>query len=114
LTVVGSRKMAVFDDTSPDQKLMLFDKGAEAPPHALSYEEGVRLRTGDIRIPALKMIEPLRRACQAFVDAIRTRTRPRSDGRSALAVVRALEAGGRSLAEQGRCVQIPARTGAAA
>ncbi len=105
LTVVGSKKMAVFDDASADQKLVLFDKGVE-PPATLTYEEGVRIRTGDIRIPALRMVEPLRRECEAFVRAVRTRETPRASGVSGLAVVRALEAGSRSLAELGRRVEI--------
>jgi predicted dehydrogenase len=96
LTVVGSKKMAVFDDASADQKLVLFDKGVE-PPHAVSYAEGVRIRTGDIRIPALRMQEPLRRECEAFLRAVQTREPPLADGRSGLAVVRVLEAGTRSL-----------------
>ena len=106
LTVVGSRKMAVFDDTSADQKLWLFDKGVELPPPALTYAEGVRVRTGDIVMPALRMSEPLRRECEAFVEAIRTRRPPLADGRSGWEVVRVLEAGARSLAEAGRRVDI--------
>ena len=105
LTVVGSKKMAIFDDTSADQKLVLYDKGVEAPPSSLSYEQGVRVRTGDIRIPALRMHEPLGRECEAFLSAIRTRQKPLADGRSGLAVVRVLEAGTRSLSEQGRRVE---------
>lgn len=105
LTVVGSKKMAVFDDTSPDQKLAIYDKGA-VPPSALSYDEGVRLRTGDIRIPAIRMVEPLRRECEAFLDAIRTREAPLADGDSGLAVVGALEAGSHSLASEGRRIAI--------
>jgi predicted dehydrogenase len=105
LTVVGSKKMAVFDDTSPDQKLTLFDKGAE-PPRALTYDQGVRVRTGDIVVPALKMAEPLKRECEAFLEAVRTRQPPLADGASGAAVVRILEAGSRSLAEAGRRVDI--------
>lgn len=103
LTVVGSKKMAVFDDGSADQKLTLFDKGVEPPP-SLTYAEGVRVRTGDIRIPALRMNEPLGRECEAFISAIRTRKAPVATGRSGLAVVKVLEAGAKSLAEQGRRV----------
>lgn len=105
LTVVGSKKMAVFDDTSPDQKLSIYDKGAIAPPAAVSYAEGVRVRTGDIRIPAIRMAEPLQHECEAFIEAVRSRTPPLADGRSGLAVVRALEAGARSL-ETGAEVKI--------
>lgn len=105
LTVVGNRKMAVFDDTSADQKLAVFDKGVE-PPATLSYEEGVRIRTGDIRIPALKMAEPLRRECMAFLDAVRTRKAPVADGWSGLDVVRTLEAGAASLSRGGARIEL--------
>lgn len=106
LTVVGSRKMAVFDDASADQKLQLFDKGVEPPPATLSYAEGVRIRTGDITVPALRLAEPLRRECEAFLDAVRTRTPPLASARSGLGVVRVLEAGSRSLREGGRRVTL--------
>ena len=105
LTVVGDKKMAVFDDASPDQKLAVFDKGVE-PPATLSYEEGVRIRTGDILIPALKMAEPLRRECLAFLDAVRTRKAPVADGESGLQVVRALEGGSASLAQGGTRIDL--------
>jgi predicted dehydrogenase len=101
LTVVGTRQMAVFDDASADEKLVVFDKGVE-PPSAVTYADGVRVRTGEIRIPAVRMEEPLRRECAAFVRAIVTRKAPLTDGASGLAVVRALEAGARSLAARGR------------
>ncbi len=105
LTVVGSKKMAVFDDASPDQKVVLFDKGVE-PPATATYEEGVRIRTGDILIPALRMHEPLRRECEAFLTAIRTRKPPLADGRSGEAVVRALAAGTESLQSGGARVPL--------
>ncbi|MDQ3034823.1 MAG: Gfo/Idh/MocA family oxidoreductase [Myxococcota bacterium] len=106
LTVVGTKKMAVFDDASPDMKLTLFDKGVEPPPKALTYEQGVRIRTGDIVVPALKMAEPLMRECEAFLHAVRTREQPLASGKSGHAVVRVLEAGQRSLVEAGRRVDI--------
>lgn len=105
ITVVGSKKMAVFDDGSADQKLTLFDKGVE-PPATLTYAEGVRIRTGDIIMPALRMQEPLRRECEAFLDAVRTRKPPLADGRSGADVVRALAAGSESLQKNGTRVEI--------
>lgn len=108
LTVVGDRKMALFDDTSADQKLAVFDKGVE-PPATLSYEEGVRIRTGDILIPALKMAELLRRECLAFLEAVRTRKAPVADGASGLHVVRALEGGSAYPAEKGARIELPGR-----
>jgi predicted dehydrogenase len=110
ITVVGDRKMAVLDDTSTDQKLTVFDKGVE-PPAILSYEEGVRIRTGDIHVPALKMVEPLRRECQAFLDAVTSRKAPIADGESGLEVVRALEAGARSLQRDGARVPVDRGSG---
>ena len=97
--------MAVFDDSSPDQKLSVFDKGVE-PPATLSYEEGVRIRTGDILIPALKMAEPLRRECAAFIEAVQSRKAPIADGHSGLHVVRALEGGAASLAQGGAPIDL--------
>lgn len=105
ITVVGSKKMAVFDDGSADQKLTLFDKGVE-PPATLTYAEGVRIRTGDIVLPALRMQEPLRRECEAFLDAVRTRKRPLADGASGAAVVRVLAAGSESLKRNGQRVEL--------
>ncbi len=105
LTVVGDRKMAVFDDTSADKKLAVFDKGVE-PPATVTYEEGVRIRTGDILIPALKMAEPLRRECAAFIESVRSRKRPVADAQSGLDVVRALEGGAKSLAEGGARISL--------
>lgn len=105
LTVVGSKKMAVFDDGSSDQKLTLYDKGAVPPPAAVSYEEGVRVRTGDIVIPALRMTEPLQRECAAFLRAVETREAPLANGRAGLAVVRVLEAGTKSIQLQGKRVE---------
>lgn len=101
LTVVGSKQMAVFDDMSADRKLTVFDKGVEPPP-TVSYGESIRVRTGDIHIPAVNMVEPLRAECEDFVEAIRTRRAPLAGGRAGLAVVRTLEAGSRSLRNGGR------------
>lgn len=107
LTVVGSKKMAVFDDTSADMKLVLYDKGADPPP-TLTYADGVRIRTGDIHIPALRMEEPLRRECEAFVRAVATREQPLASGRSGRAVVRVLEAATASLRAGGAPVPVSA------
>ena len=116
LTVVGEAKVAVFDDTSADHKLVLFDKGAE-PARAASHAAGGGVQTGAIHVPSLRMHEPLRRECEAFLRAVETRRPPLADGRSGLAVVRALEAGTRAL-ERGSSSRgmgsaaLPARCGA--
>lgn len=106
LVVVGDKKMAVFDDTSQDRKLTLYDKGVHAPPSAVGYADAMRVRKGDILVPALDLREPLRRECAAFLEAVRTRRPPLADGRSGASVVRVLEAGARSLAESGRRIAL--------
>ena len=108
ITVVGSRKMAVFDDTAATNKLVLFDKSVAAPLAGLAYPQPVQLQHGPDRIPELAQGEPLPRACEAFLQSVRSRTATRSDGRSGLSVVRVLEAGSLSLARAGSRVEIEA------
>jgi len=95
-TIVGSEKMAVFDDMEPRNKLTIFDKGAE-----WREEGGVEVRYGDIHIPNIPLIEPLRLACNHFLKCIREKKRPRSDGYDGLRVLKVLERAQKSL-EKGR------------
>ena len=87
-TVVGSKRMATFDDMALEGKLTVFDKGFDDNAH--SYGEYVT-RSGDIFSPQISNAEPLRLECEHFLDAIRARVSPRSDGNSGLRVVRVLE-----------------------
>jgi predicted dehydrogenase len=96
-TIVGDRKMVVFDDMEATEKLKIYDKGASAAPSYDSYGEAVSLRFGDIFIPQLKMTEPLRNECAHFIECVRDRKKPLSDGANGLKVVRMLEAAQRSL-----------------
>jgi len=93
-TVVGSRKMAAFDDMEFERKLTVYDKGFDED--FSSYGEYIA-RSGDIRSPSVPNDEPLRMECQHFVDCVRDDVRPRSDGESGLRVVRVLEELQRSL-----------------
>jgi predicted dehydrogenase len=104
ITVVGSEKMAVFDDMDADRKVTVYDKAAVVPQYQ-SYGEYVTLRFGDIHIPHIANDEPLRLEVQHFVDCIREGKRPLSDGRDGLNVVRVLEAMQVSLREGGRPVK---------
>jgi len=107
ITVVGEKKMVVFDDMETERKLTVYDKGATSTRAKYdSYGEFVTLHFGDIHIPRIGNEEPLRVECQHFVDALRHGTRPRSDGRDGLNVVRVLEAMERSLREGGRPVRL--------
>jgi predicted dehydrogenase len=94
LTVVGSRRMATFDDMLIEGKLAVYDKGFDED--ARSWGEYIT-RSGDIFSPRIANSEPLRIECEHFVDCIRTGATPRSDGHSGLRVVRVLERLQRSL-----------------
>jgi predicted dehydrogenase len=100
-TVVGSRRMATFDDMELERKLTVYDKGFDED--ARTYGEYIT-RSGDIFSPRIANVEPLRVECEHFVHCARTGEQPRSDGASGLRVVRVLEALQRSLD------QAPSRT----
>ena len=109
VTVVGSKKMAVIDDGAPNEKVRLYDKGVSikaGEAHYANYAEAMALRSGDIHIPKIDMLEPLRLECQHFTDCIRTGQTPRTDGRNGLAVVRLLEAAQQSLAQNGMTIPL--------
>jgi len=89
LTVVGSKRMATFDDMALEGKVTIYDKGVDQD--ARNWGEYIT-RAGEIRSPALPNVEPLRLECEHFVQCIRDRATPRSDGESGLRVVRVLEA----------------------
>ncbi len=93
-TVVGSRRMATFDDMALEGKLSIFDKGFDQDSRG--YGEYIT-RTGGIVSPQIPNVEPLRIECEHFVESIRYGRRPRSDGVSGLRVVRVLEELQRSL-----------------
>jgi predicted dehydrogenase len=87
-TVVGSKRMATFDDMALEGKLTLYDKGFDEP--ARGYGEYIT-RSGDIFCPRIPNLEPLRVECEHFVQCVRNDEQPRSDGASGVRVVRVLE-----------------------
>ena len=96
LTVVGSKRMATFDDMQIEGKLTVYDKGFDEDARSPS---GTRYsaRSGDIYSPRVPNLEPLRLECEHFIECVRTGATPRSDGHSGLRVVRVLERLQRSL-----------------
>ncbi|MGI8945340.1 MAG: Gfo/Idh/MocA family protein [Thermoleophilaceae bacterium] len=93
-TVVGSRKMATFDDMEAERKLTVYDKGFDED--FASYGEYIA-RSGDQWSPRVPNDEPLRLECAHFAECVRGEAAPRSDGESGLRVVRVLERLQRSL-----------------
>jgi predicted dehydrogenase len=98
-TVVGSRRMATFDDMELERKVTVYDKGFDE--RAGSYGEYIT-RSGDSWSPRTPNTEPLRAECEHFVACLRDGATPRSDGESGLRVVRVLEALQDSLASSRR------------
>jgi len=103
-TVVGSRKMAVFDDMEATEKIKIYDKGISGKYN--SYGDAITLRFGDIYIPKLKMTEPLLLECEHFIDCILKDRAPKTDALSGLRVVKVLEAAQESLSHKGRIIKI--------
>jgi predicted dehydrogenase len=103
VTVVGSQKMATFDDMALEGKVKVYDKGLDQPYS--SYGEYIA-RSGEIWSPNISNEEPLRIECREFVECVREGRQPRSDGRSGLRVVRVLEALQRSLEESTRAARV--------
>jgi predicted dehydrogenase len=94
ITVVGSKRMATFDDMRTEGKLTVYDKGFDED--ASSWGEYIT-RAGESFSPRLANAEPLRLECEHFIECIREDRTPRSDGHNGLRVVRVLEALQRSL-----------------
>jgi predicted dehydrogenase len=102
-TVVGSKRMATFDDMELERKLSVYDKGFDEDYS--SYGEYIA-RSGDIFSPHVPNEEPLRIECRHFLDCVRDGTEPRSGAESGLRVVRVLEALQRSLQESSRAAPV--------
>ena len=105
-TVVGSRKMVVFDDMEASEKVKIYDKGVDRAGEVVSYGDALTVRSGDILIPKISLQEPLRLECQHFVECVREHKAPLTDGTSGLQVVRVLAAAQASLEQGGTPVRL--------
>src|SRR5437762_3169451 len=102
MTVVGSRRMIIYDDTEPLEKLKIYDARVEVPPHYDSFAEFTySYHYGDAYVPYIKQDEPLKLECQHFLECIQDERAPITSGRHGLEVVRILEASGISLRQHG-------------
>ncbi len=98
MTVVGSSQMAVFDDMEPMEKLRIYDKGVDFPNGDFaSRDAALSLRVGDIFVPRIEPLEPLRVECQHFIDCVTNGSQPLTGGVDGLQVVRVLDSAERSL-----------------
>jgi len=107
MTVIGTQRMIVYDDTEPLEKLKIYDARVEVPPHYDTFAEFTySYHYGDSYVPYIKQDEPLKIECQHFLDCIREQTVPLTNGRLGLEVVRILEAASESLRRQGASVAL--------
>jgi hypothetical protein len=108
MTIVGSKRMIVYDDIAPMEKIKIYDVRVERPPHYDTFAEfQYAYHYGDTYAPFIKHDEPLRTECQHFIDCIANGTTPITSGATGLDVVRILEASSQSLKNQGAPVSLP-------
>lgn len=102
VTVVGSKKMVIFNDVEND-KIKIIDKGVFSPTASATFADfQYSYRNGDILIPSMRLVEPLRLETEHFVDCIVNQTSPATNGEDGLRVVKVLEAAQRSLENHAR------------
>jgi hypothetical protein len=107
MTIVGSKRMIVYDDVSPLEKIRIFDARGERPPHYDTFAEfHYAYHYGDVYVPYIKQEEPLKNECQHFLDCIRHGTQPLTDGKDGLELVRILEASTESLKRGGAPISL--------
>jgi predicted dehydrogenase len=109
MTIVGSRRMIIYDDLQTLEKIRIYDMRVERPPHYDTFAEfQYSYHYGDSYIPHIQQEEPLRALAQHFVDCILTGTKPTTSGEEGLELVRILEAASSSLRNGGAPVALSA------
>lgn len=110
--LAGSRKMVVYDDIEPTEKVRVYDSGVSAVQNENhrdreeAYRTLVSYRTGDVWVPKLDSTEALRYVSQEFLASIREQRAPLTDGNAGLRVVRLLEAAQKSISNGGVAVKL--------
>lgn len=106
-TFVGSRKMLVYDDIHPSEKIRVYDKGVDVQPHYDNFGEFQLLyRSGDIYVPHIENVEPLKAETAHFRDVILGKDEPLSTGEHGMDVVKVLEKACLSIREDGKPIPL--------
>jgi predicted dehydrogenase len=109
MTIVGSKRMIVYDDILAQEKIKIFDARVERPPHYDTFAEfQYAYHYGDIHCPYIKQDEPLKTECQHFLDCIQNGTVPVTSGAAGTEVVQILEASSESLRLNGAPISLTA------
>lgn len=106
ILIGGTKKMVVYDDTEPSEKVKVYDKGVIATTQEGIHGMLISYRTGDMYAPKLDDTEALSLVCKNFVESIEKRIKPITDGLSGLKVVRILEAAENSIKNEGKLIKL--------
>jgi len=107
MTFVGEKRMLIYNDLEPMEKIKIYDKRVEKPPHYDTFADfHYSYHYGDMYAPYLKQFEPLKEECQHFLDCIASKAKPLSCGQEGLKVVQILSAASESLKHNGAAVPI--------
>lgn len=107
--IAGARKMILYDDIEPTEKVRVYDKGVTTNRNTdreANYQTLISYRTGDVWAPKLDATEALHYVVAEFIDSIRGARQPMTDGEAGLRVVRLLEAAQTSIKCGGQFVEI--------
>lgn len=107
MTLIGNRKMIIYDDLEPHEKIRIYDVRVDFPPHDDSFEEfQYAYHYGDCHIPHIEHYEPIANMCRHFITCIKNRSLPFTCGTRGLEVVKILEACNDSIRQQGAPVYL--------
>jgi len=103
--ISGSKKMLIWDDISPDEKVKIYDKGVDVDIKNI-HELLVSYRSGDVRIPRVENTEALKLEAEYFAECVEKNWKPFNDGEAGLEVVRMLQASDESLKKDGKKIRL--------
>jgi len=107
MTIVGSRKMILYDDTELLEKIKIFDRRVETPPHYDTFAEfHYSYHYGDMYSPYISQVEPLKAQSEHFIHCIQKGLRPQTNGSQGLKVIQILEAAQKSLLSDGCSIHV--------
>jgi predicted dehydrogenase len=106
ILIGGSKKMLLFDDMEPSEKVQVYDRGVEISSQEGVYKTLIDYRTGDMWSPRLEQREALSVECEHFAECVRLQKMPRSSGEAGVAVVKLLAAASKSAAADGKKVPV--------
>ncbi len=106
ILIGGSKKMVIYDDIQPDEKVKIYDKGVCIKSQEETYKALLQYRIGDAYVPVISQCEALNLECHHFLECIRDGNRPLTDGESGMQLVKLLEAADLSLKNEGNRIKL--------